>query len=214
MIGGVPVLAALDVSFLGVGVDLSATRVTPPAGCRLGPGPLRCIFELQPYDDENAAVKAGGFKPNLTLGADCEKYPTAYYSKSLASATNNDVSTIHPTGRRNCRLVSAPMENLGDGRYRAEVPAAWAPKATGLLTVGFFDGGREFFPVVDSSNSVADDYQTGAPSLRTVAYGKAACPAGSHTVPDPATGATCVCLPSYAPDAAAGNASTAGCHKV
>jgi hypothetical protein len=106
------------------------------------------------------------------------------------------------------------MEDLGDGRYRAAVPAGWAPNATGSLAVRFLDGAAEFRPDTDGGGALAEIY-VGYDALRTVAYGAAACPAGSHTVPDPSTGAACVCAKGYARDAAAGNASAAaGCHKV
>jgi hypothetical protein len=177
MLGRTPALAALDVAFLGLEVDLSGTRVTAPAGCRLGPNPPRCAFELQLVDSQYQAVKVGGLKPGLALGLG---------------------------GLR------APMEDLGDGRYRAAVPAGWAPNATGPLAVRFLDGAAEFQPQYDGGiNDVGYDV------LRTVAYGAAVCPAGSHTVPDPSTGAACVCAEGYARDAAAANASAAaGCHKV
>ena len=102
------------------------------------------------------------------------------------------------------------MEDLGDGRYRAAVPAGWAPNATsGPLAVRFLDGAAEFRPD-DSLTSIV-----GYDVLRTVKYGAAVCPAGSHTVPDPSTGATCVCAKGYARDADTTNASAAvGCHKV
>eukprot|EP01052_Picozoa_sp_SAG31_P004054 SAG31_NODE_163_length_21856_cov_7.550214_10_plen_1479_part_00 len=63
-----PHLVALDIAFLAVGVDLSATRVTVPSGCRLGPDPPDCVFELQLVDDQGQPIKVGGLKPDLALG--------------------------------------------------------------------------------------------------------------------------------------------------
>jgi hypothetical protein len=185
-LGGVlrtlPRLAALDVAVLGLEVALSLTRVTAPAGCRLGPGAPRCAFELQLYDRQGQAVKVGGLKPGLALKV---------------------------------RGLQVKTEDLGDGRYNGTVPSAWAPNATGTyLTVGFFDGEQEFNPNYDGGGTLAEDYDDNYASLRTVKYGEADCPAGSHTIPDPATGAACVCRDGYAPDGAAGNTSAAGCHTV
>ena len=66
--GRLPHLVALDIAFLAVGVDLSATRVTVPTGCRLGQDPPDCVFELQLVDDQGQPIKVGGLKPGLALG--------------------------------------------------------------------------------------------------------------------------------------------------
>jgi hypothetical protein len=175
LVSGLYGLAALDVAFLGLEVDLRYTEVTAPAGCRLGPGPPLCAFKLQLVDSHDQAVKVGGLKPGLALG------------------------------RGGLR---APMEDLGDGRYRAAVPVGWAPNTTGSLTVRFLDGAAEFHPGHDDAGTYV-----GYDALCTVAYGAAACPSGSHMVPDPTTGAACVCAGGYARDAA--NASVAaGCYRV
>ena len=209
-----PALAALDVAYLGLPVKLGyeypsdGTHVTKPAGCRLGPGAPPCAFTLQLYDSQNQPVKVGGLKPDLTLGADCETYQT----RGLFGPA---------TGRRNCRLVSPePMADGGDGTYTAEVPPSWVPNTTAsALVVGFFDGGggggpAAFFPAIDGAG--AQDVSLGSVSLRTVAYGPVACREGTHTVPDPVTGARCICATGFVDSVVSGssNATTLSCTKV
>ena len=79
-------------------------------------------------------------------------------------------------------------------RYTAVVPAEWAPNTTqSQLTLGFFDGAEQFFPAVDGGGVYHLDW----PTLGlAVTYGPAQCSAAAHTVPDPATGAACVCDPT------------------
>ena len=49
--------------------------------------------------------------------------------------------------RKDCRLISEPMEDIGEGRYRVELSPDWAPNVTGFQMVGLFSDGVEFFPV-------------------------------------------------------------------
>ena len=49
--------------------------------------------------------------------------------------------------------LRVPMEDLGDGRYRAAVPAGWAPNAMGPLAVRFLDGAAEFQPFRDGGEN-------------------------------------------------------------
>jgi hypothetical protein len=106
------------------------------------------------------------------------------------------------------------MEDLGDGRYEAVLPAAWAPNRTGSLTVAFFDAGVEVCPSVLKGVDQAEDYSTTCRSLRTVVYDKAECPAGLHTVPDAGTGATCICRAGYEADTAPNASAALSCYKV
>jgi hypothetical protein len=228
IIAGTPVLAAFDVGFLGLPVDMSATQVSMPTGCRLGPDPPRCAFVLNLYTSPNTAVKVGGLKPNLTLGTVCEEHMVTYHSSfftKFGTPYDAPVNYLHPIGRRNCAL-STPMKDLGDGRYEAVIPVDWAPYAVPspvkpsplhgpydpgqlFLTVGFFDGGEEFFPVFDANSLFHPDWEFGCPSLRAVAYG---CPSGAHT--GPATGPAYVCAPGYTRDANTNASAAASCHKV
>jgi Leucine-rich repeat (LRR) protein len=180
MIRGAPALAAIDVAFLALPVELSSTWVTRPVDCRLGRGPPRCAFVLQFYDDDGRAVKVGGLLPNLTLGVGG---------------------------------VRAEMQDLGDGRYEAVVPTVWAPNMTSSLIINFFHDGAEFEPCLDASGMTANMRGYSDTLLRTVAYGPAVCTAGTGTIPDPATGAACVCALGYVRTM---NSSATGltCHKA
>jgi hypothetical protein len=197
-----PALAALDIAFFGLSIQLgsngpaSGTRVMVPAGCRLGPGAPACALMLQLYDNQDQPVKVGGLKPNLTLGADCDEYETTCCAGG------------YPTiGRRNCRWVSpSPMADGGDGTYTAIIPLDWAPNSTSVspLIVGLFDRGVQFFPAFDSAGNSHYDWLDlgGVP----IGYGPAECSMATHTVPNPATGlSSCTCLPGggFVPDTAA-----------
>jgi hypothetical protein len=107
IVDGAPALAALDVAFLALPVDLMSTVVTKPDDCQLGLTAPPCTFVLQLYDKQGQLVKVGGLYTNLLLGV----------------------------GGLRTR-----MDDLADGRYAAVVPPAWAPNATGPLTVRFYDG--------------------------------------------------------------------------
>ena len=127
--GRLPRLAALDVAFLGLGVDLRATRVTAPTGCRLGRAPPACVFELQLVDEQRQPVKVGGLKPGLALGPRGQ-----------------------PGGPRRA------MTDMGDGRYTVAVDASWAPNRTAdSLLVSFFDGDAEFSPWHDGGGAYVSD---------------------------------------------------------
>eukprot|EP01052_Picozoa_sp_SAG31_P000188 SAG31_NODE_6_length_43291_cov_191.503496_2_plen_1028_part_00 len=63
-----PNLAALDIAFLGLGVDLSSSEVALPAGCRLGSNPPPCTLTLHLCDDESEPIKVGDLMPGLALG--------------------------------------------------------------------------------------------------------------------------------------------------
>jgi hypothetical protein len=182
IVNGAPNIAALDVAFLALSVNLENTRLTKPTDCRLGPEPPQCAFVLHLHDAQNRAVKVGRLQPNLTLGV---------------------------------RGVRALMEDLGVGRYKAVVPAAWRPNAIGSLRVNFFDGdGTEFTPKYDGNGATGKEPEFSM-ALRSVEYGAVACSAGSHMVPHPASGAICVCAPGYESDVADANSSiVASCHKV
>ena len=175
---------ALDISFLALDVLLYDTRVTPPTGCRLGPDPPPCVFELQLYDclsctevdydigcyhygecasGKGQPVKAGGLKPGLALSVQ---------------------------GRPELRQ---PMADQGDGRYTVAVDASWVPNRTAdHLAVAFFDGATEFSPDTDASGTYSRWDQ-----LRTVQYAPADCSKVAHAVPNATTEASCVCQVGY-----------------
>ena len=227
LLHALPALAALDVGFLELPVQLSVvgtqggTRITmPPAGdCRLGSRETpACRLKLQLYDNQSKVVKVGGLKPNLTFGTDCDVY--------TATLPGWDSDSYGPaTGRWNCHQVSpVPMADNGDGSYTATIPSDWSPPniKTPLL-VSFFDttlsmgaeDNLQFFPLWDSGGGFHQDWvNTGAVA---VPYEAASCNTAAHTRPDPATGAFCVCQDErYKPDAtaASGSAALAGCSRV
>ena len=182
-------LVALDVVFLGLAVDLSSTRVTVPTGCRLGARAPTCAFVLRLYDTN----------PSLPLNAQS----SAHQAVKVGGLKPNLTIGV------GSQLRSPPLEDQGDGRYVATIPPSWAPNVTSVaLVIRFFDGDSEFFLSNDEFGTAI-----GAP-LRTVRYGAADCSAGAHTHPDPATGATCVCIDGFAPEDQLTSLATLNCHRV
>eukprot|EP01050_Picozoa_sp_SAG11_P001257 SAG11_NODE_53_length_19648_cov_14.691902_19_plen_148_part_00 len=109
-------------------------------------------------------------------------------------------------------LISPPMVDSGYGSYTVVVPPSWAPYSTNdVLPVGFFDSGKQFFPIpapgssIDTDLKVMKDY--------TATYGPISCAAGSHTIPHPVTGASCVCEPGFTMDDASNALAALSCHK-
>ena len=109
--------------------------------------------------------------------------------------------------------TSAPMHDNRDGTFTAAIPTSWVDRKGSRLFHFEGAGGAEFRPMFDAENAEADhgpnyDY----PSLRTVEFLPRQCK-GSHTVPDQATGATCVCEEGFEEDTGT-NSSTLSCHKM
>eukprot|EP01052_Picozoa_sp_SAG31_P020574 SAG31_NODE_1554_length_7897_cov_13.662221_4_plen_580_part_00 len=217
-----PQLKALDIGFLGLEVEFSATQIRLPTNCRLGPNPPRCVVELQLFDSQFMPVMIGGMKKNLTLGTDCVLFEETYFSNAIhrvfdSRGTRLD-GTLHVQASKNCGWVSKPMHDKGHGWYDVELPAQSGPNVSEFRRFALFDNGVEFFPTTSATSSnFASDYLLGAPSLRTVHYKQAICPQGSHTVPGGRLKATCVCKLGYETDGDAKlsdfNNMVRGCHK-
>ena len=74
--------------------------------------------------------------------------------------------------------------------------------------VRFFHDGLEFRPRLDG-HGTGYDYVT----VRSADYAPRLCPAGSHTEPDAATGAECICKEGFEPDAASATGGIESCHR-
>ena len=130
--------------------------------------------------------------------------------------------------------VRQPMIDMGDGRYTVAVPARAAPaRDTDSLAIFFSDDGtvfrtgsakRQCTNRCEVGEVGEDPYwraDVGWEQLRRVQYGPAHCDlASTHTVADPATGASCICADGFEPDTTTGDvlivsplAAELRCHK-
>eukprot|EP01046_Picozoa_sp_COSAG06_P008706 COSAG06_NODE_442_length_15715_cov_16.651639_11_plen_1438_part_00 len=206
-----PSLHALSVGFVSVPMVLEmtsglpcngwcyGTRVTPPRDCRVGEA---CSWELALHDADDEAGLTGGLLTGLALGLDCSCDRGACTHQHLSDDHNRD-------GRDDLSTCSrtTPMSDNRNGTFTATAPADWVA-SKGPHEVRFFHDGLEFRPTLDDS----DDFQA-YDSLHSADYGPRMCPAGSHTEPDAATGAECVCVPGFEPDAVGTTKQVASCHR-
>ena len=237
----VPNIDALDVAYLGQPVDLEGTRVATPMGCRLGAGAPPCEFQLQLYDSQSQPVKVGGLKPMITFGADCDtSWDTCCGGYTVIARRNCRLMSPLPmadggdgTYTAEIPLSWAPSNTSTQlvvgffdesrGRPVEFFPSYVSPWAW-LLHCFHSDSNnnmlthparRQDGSGVHVFDRAADNGDSTAESLRTVAYGPVSCAPTSHTVPDPETGATCECMENFVPDPAAvlgSENATLSCH--
>ena len=171
------------------------TRVTPPTDCAVR---SECSFHLQMYDADDKPALTGSLVSDLALGLNC-----SCDARDCGQQTNSFLNPPHQVEAdtlSSCKLSVAMVDNR-DGTFTATVPADWV-RAKGSRSLRFFRGEAEFRP------SGFDDYP-GYDTLRTAGFGPRDCPAASHTIPDAATGAECVCEAGFVRDSGEGG----GCHR-
>ncbi len=169
-------------------------RVINPRKCHLG---SPCAFVLYMYDDHDQPMTEGGLVHNLTL---------------------------HLGGS------VVPMVDNRDGTFEAAVPDEWV-HSTGIYIFNFFHSDVEFTPMMETTRdgddgniAVASDciklwsdpdeppsYGGQCAGLRTVGFLPRHC-TGSHTHPDNATGASCVCDYGFEVDVGV-NETAPSCHR-
>jgi hypothetical protein len=195
LLNATPTLHSLEVAFTNAHIALDThggtdtgsfgTVVTNPSPCRVGG---MCAFTLQLVDEFGQPVRQGGLIANLSLR----------------------LNGSH----------AAPMRDNRDGTFTAPIDPSWIAH-TGRFEFHFEHAGAEFWPQSNTPTTAAvasDCHNPPDPSdrcagLRSVTFEPRACPDGSHTVADAATGAICECMPGFAPDPGRGG-SVRSCHRL
>eukprot|EP01046_Picozoa_sp_COSAG06_P041055 COSAG06_NODE_5045_length_3764_cov_12.821282_1_plen_1059_part_01 len=170
-------------------------------------------LQLGPFDSSDSGyggTRVGNPSP-CHIGARCEFTLHMYDQDNQPARVGGLVSGLRL--RLNSSTETAMVDNR-DGSFTASIPAGWIG-SKGPQLFRFLDGdGVEFKPTKTADGMVVN--VAGEDSLRTVEFLPRECPAGTHTVADDATGATCVCEKpeQFEPDAANTNSSsTLSCHR-
>eukprot|EP01046_Picozoa_sp_COSAG06_P040051 COSAG06_NODE_4805_length_3940_cov_25.637594_2_plen_845_part_00 len=167
--------------------------------------------------DHNRASSGSGTRVGnpspCRIGARCEFTLHMYDQDDQPARVGGLVSGLRL--RLNSSTDAAMVDNR-DGSFTASIPAGWIG-SKGPQLFHFLDGdGKEFKPWYTAENTVVGDYGRDGESLRVVEFQPRDCPAGTHTIADDTTGATCVCEhpEQFEPDVAnTGTSSTLSCHR-
>ena len=120
-----PGLHALSIGIVSVSVDLDATAVTVPTGCRVG---QECSWKMQLYDTDGQPALTGLLVHGLRIGYNCHCANTC---SACENATN--------------------MVDNRDGTLTATIPALWI-RSKGSHAFHFLQDTTEFQPRWDGVN--------------------------------------------------------------